>query len=143
MKHGYKPKIKHSNAKIEALYDYRASIISTVVVYDYSSDIRHVLDDALSYYTTIPEEQLEFKECDLKHIMVNHIRHNNSSYELHLRNINNIGCNTEHRYNNNISYKMYRNAVLDSIARTYPFLKEECDQQKQKVNMVTIVDKNK
>ena len=38
---------------------------------------------------------------------------------------------------------MYKNAVLDKISHEYPNLAEECNKQKEPINMVKIITKKR
>ena len=64
-------------------------------------------------------------EPTIKRWMVNYVRHNLTSYDDVLyRMSGKVGCHIE--------YLTYKFAVLDKIAETYPKLKQECNQQKQR-----------
>ena len=115
----------------------RREIISTIDVYDYSNNLRSVFDDTLSFNNKASEDILEYKESNIKHNMVNHIRHQNSSYESGLRDIYRISSN-QSQGNRNLNYHLYKNATLAQIAKVYPFLEKECKQQKTRINMIRI-----
>ena len=109
----------------------RDKIINDIHVYEYSYNIRWILDDALRYYNMASDDTLEYSERDIKHIMVNDIRHNRSSYESGLKDINKLSRRLS-RKDRQINYHAYKNATLDQISEAYPFLSKECKQQKYK-----------
>jgi len=54
--------------------------------------------------------------------MVNYVRHNMTQYDFSLYSIAGEECTEE-------IYRIYKNAVLEKIAETYPELKKECCRQ--------------
>jgi len=123
-------------SRIIPLAQQRHKIISDIYVYQLQDNTRLILDEALRYPNTASEDGLEYKECDLKHLMINHIRHEKSNYECGLSNIKKIGQKIDHKKYNSSSYFQYKNATLNRISQTYPFLERECEQQKHKIKMI-------
>ena len=111
----------------------RRQIINNIEVYANQEDVRSILERSLSYCNRVSEGGLEYRERDIKHSMVNHIRHMGSSYDDGLKDINNISINRNRRLN----YLLYKNATLSRIATLYPFLEKECAQQKNRLYMIT------
>ena len=114
---------------------YKDSINMMNSVYIFKNDPRFIFEEALSYGNLRSEEGQVFKERDLKHAMVNQIRHEESNYDLYLRDINRISRSIN---DYNTSYYRFKNATLTKIAEVYPFLEDQCRQQKRKVNMIKI-----
>ena len=88
-----------------------------------SEDIsdRELFNGAREYYENDPLE--EYTERDIGMIMVNHIRHQNTSYDIVLDNI---------KYNNAVHYyPLIKKTVLKLIGKKYPYLKKECCIQRQ------------
>lgn len=110
--------------RTECLYN---AINSTeILVLDY----REIFDDAVRYMYSEPIN--EYSERDINAIMVNSIRHNYSNYDQVLRGP--YGINRSE-----YDYAQYKNCVLNKIAHVYPSLKDECDRQKRKCDMVKIM----
>lgn len=100
----------------------------------YNSSFRDILDNGINYnYETNPI--VFYNDEKINHIMVNTIRHTFSDYEPNLKVIHKLRT----VYN---AYPRYKNSVLTSIAKEYPFLEKECDKQKMKINMVRVVEKS-
>ena len=93
-------------------------------------DQREIFESALNYCYGPSERPIEFREREIKAIMVNSIRHNYSVYERGLKDVHAIKKNNENMY------RRYKNVVLNNIAKEYPFLSDACDQQKHYVPMV-------
>ncbi len=94
-------------------------------------DQRNILDSALSYRYRRAETPIEFEERDLDRMMVNHIRHRCSNYNKQLRKLHRI----DYTYNNP-NYIFYKNNVLDRISKEYPYLSNECNNQKMRMPLV-------
>ena len=129
-----KRKYSNINDPANAMHQVRNYIIHHIEVYDEQNNVRNLLDQALNYSNKVSEEPMEYQERDLKRILVNHIRHRRSTYESHLKQINLIDRYTN---NSNYSYRIYKNAVLDSIAEQYPYLSSECNKQKYKGKFIS------
>ena len=112
-------------------------IISRIQVSNNITNERSILDDALSYCNKASGDMLEFKERDLKHMMVNHIRHEKSTYESGLRDIHRVSRFTNDHYKE-LCYNRYKNATLTQISIQYPYLAKECNDQKRHIEMITI-----
>ena len=65
---------KTSNSYQQKLINKRHAIINGVYI-ESRNNIREVLDDALRYPNDASEDGLEYREGDIKHLLVNHIRH--------------------------------------------------------------------
>lgn len=118
--------IKNDIDKIIDLYNIIDSVIIEKVDYReiFDSSIEYVYGDSLAEYT----------EHSIHSIMVNNIRHNYSNYDDITR--------LMHRINRSPNdYDQYKNCVLEKISNIYPFLKDECERQKRKFNMVDIVSR--
>jgi len=102
-----------------------------------NKDMRSILDGALRYSNRLSGELVEYKESDLKRIMVNYIRHSESSYDNGLKSIHRACRHTDYDINE-LNYSMYKNATLTQIAQSYPYLQDECENQKRKVDMIKI-----
>lgn len=121
MNHKY---IENRNLKrIEHFYN---AINSTVIE---DRNCREIFDNAIQFGYGKPLD--EYSEKSINAIMVNDIRHNCSNYDQVLKVIYRI-----HRSDND--YIQYKNSVLDKISNVYPFLKDECDKQKRKLDMVKV-----
>lgn len=93
-------------------------------------NIRDVYDSALKYNFRCNKAPLVMREQDIDRMMVNHIRHKYSSYENNLHKIDRM------KMPNRTYYNRYKNKILNDISDKYPFLRQECNRQKHKVNMV-------
>ena len=91
---------------------------------------REIFDNAVQFAYGRPLE--EYYEKNIEAIMVNDIRHNYSNYDDNLKRVYRIK-----RTDND--YEQYKNSVLEKISNTYPLLKDECNKQKRKCNMVKII----
>ena len=95
-------------------------------------DLREIFDSALNYQYPEAERPIEFREHNIKRIMVNSIRHKYSNYEDGLRKIHKLNMHED-------IYYRYKNIVLNQISQKYPFLSDECESQKNSVNMVKLI----
>ena len=127
---------KRNNKNTDTLYRDVIGIMNDV--YIFKNDPRFIFEEALSYGNLKSEEGQVFKERDIKHAMVNQIRHEESNYDSYLSDINHISRSIK---DFNTSYYRFKNATLTKIAETYPFLEKQCQQQKRKVNMIRIKKK--
>lgn len=98
----------------------------------YKSPVREIYDQFYNYQIEHAEEPLYMREARINGGLVNSIRHTKSNYIDELKSLRH---DSSGRRNYNTNYRRYKNAVLESIAITYPFLKDECDKQKYKVNL--------
>ena len=94
---------------------------------------REVWDNAMGYNFPY-SKRVSFKKDSIERMMVNHIRHNLSSYDNALDMMNEY-CMYE-EIANDVGYHRVKNAVLDRIGDDYPYLDSECNKQKSKVNMI-------
>lgn len=94
-------------------------------------DIRQIYDRA-QMYASRGRMPLEVTEDQIHRIMVNEIRHTYSNYGNNLRYVHMMDKK------NDSQYYLYKNIILDRIATAYPFLADECRDQKYKINMVRI-----
>lgn len=106
------------------------NIAANTEISDY--DAREILDEALRYEYVDGEAPLEFKEKNLKRIMVNSIRHNYSNYDDGLKQVHRLKASET-------VYFRYKNMVLNQISLQYPYLSDECKRQKHTINMVKII----
>ena len=104
------------------------NIINSINIED--ANYREIFDNAIQFAYGKPLE--EYNEKSIEAIMVNDIRHNYSNYDDNLKRVYRIK-----RTDND--YEQYKNSVLEKISDTYPLLKNECDKQKRKCNMVKII----
>lgn len=111
--------------------DLHKAINSTVIYYD--KDYREIFDNAIQFAYGVPLG--EYYEKSIDAIMVNDIRHNCSNYDQILKQVYRIN-----RSDND--YVQYKNSVLEKIANVYPSLKDECNKQKRKCDMVKICKQN-
>lgn len=93
------------------------------------TNYRDIFDGAVKFVYT--EDKVEYNESQVDKLMVNYIRHSLSNYDNNLKNAK------MHRTIKD--YNLYKNSVLDKISYEYPFLSDECNKQKEKVNMVNIL----
>jgi hypothetical protein len=92
-----------------------------------NADYREIFDNAVEFaYNNLT---YEYTERDIHAIMVNNIRHNYSNYDEVLRGPYGIR-------RSECDYMQYKNCVLNKISDIYPPLKDECDRQKRKCDMV-------
>lgn len=96
-----------------------------------NANYREIFDNAVKY--AYDEQINEYHENSIYAIMVNNIRHSYSNYDDVLR-----GMHSIHR--TEYEYIQYKNSVLDKIGYVYPVLKDECDRQKRKCDMVNIIE---
>ena len=98
------------------------------------STYRDIFDDAIEF--NYDDNPIEFRNSSkLDRMMVNTIRHSYTNYEDNLKVIHKL--KSVHN-----AYYRYKNSVLNSIAEKYPFLEEECNNQKRKLTMVKVVEKS-
>lgn len=107
------------------------SIIQNIQI-NQCDDMREIFDQALNYEYAGVDQPIEFRERNIQRMLVNSIRHNNSNYESGLKQVHRLNTIEE-------TYFRYKNIVLNKIAEKYPFLQDECDQQKYRVNMFNII----
>ena len=120
----------------------RRKLVQSIHVNNNSGNARSILEDALEYVDRPSDNMVEYRERDLKRIMVNEIRHNQTTYENGLKAIYRATKDCSKREQDRI-YKMYKNATLAGISQSYPYLADECDNQKHKVNMIRVINKTK
>lgn len=124
MKHKYSN--NHAKTDMNKTIDFYKAIDSVII---YNKDYRDIFDNAVQFEYN--QSVNEYTEKDIHAIMVNNIRHKCSNYDQVLKQINKINrCNND--------YAQYKNYVLNKIAENYPSLKDECDRQKRKFDMVKI-----
>lgn len=116
-------------------YQY-AQFINTINNINFiNSSYRGIFDAAIGFNYG-GENPIEFNNpAKINKYMVNAIRHNYTNYEDELKTIHKL--KTVHN-----AYYRYKNSVLNNIAIKYPFLKNECDNQKRKIDMVRVVEKS-
>lgn len=97
-------------------------------------DEREVFDNALRYARPNQVGNLEFQESDVKHIMVNQLRHEYTNYEFNLKQMYQHfpGICQEQ------VHAMLKNATLHEISQAYPYLADTCRKQKIQVDLVKI-----
>jgi hypothetical protein len=122
-----RPKLTEQE-KFKALYN----VIDDIAVCD-DIDTREVFENAVIHsYGDLNYTDNEYRNKEVCAIMVNNIRHTCTNYENTLKNVYKIGIRC--------GYQRYKNAVLENISSYYPYLSEECDRQKYKINMVNRAD---
>lgn len=95
-------------------------------------DVRDIYDQAMRYHYHKPV--VEVNESTIQRLMVNVIRHDHTNYENYLKKIHKLRkCKKE------LSYSIYKNEILREIANQYPSLSEECNHQKNMVQMVKVI----
>lgn len=104
------------------------NIINSINIEDVN--YRKIFDNAIQFAYGKPLE--EYSEKSIEAIMVNDIRHNYSNYDDNLKKVYRIK-----RTDND--YIQYKNSVLEKISNIYPSLKNECDKQKRKCDMIKII----
>lgn len=110
------------------------SIVSEISFGDKS--IRQFFDESQEYQFGNAQKPMELSERKIKRDLVNSIRHNNSfDYNAGIYDVHKLD-----RKNRAENYKIYKNIILNMIAKEYPFLADECNNQKFRVDMVKIVD---
>lgn len=105
-------------------------IIDSIIIEDV--DYREIFDNAVQF--EYGDLLLEYTENHVEKIMVNNIRHNFSNYDQITKCMHKIKRN-----NSESDYIQYKNSVLDKIGNKYSFLRNECDKQKRKFDMVKII----
>lgn len=121
-KYSNKP-VKNDMSKIMDYY----RILDTIVIEN--KDYREVFDNAMQF--AYGKSLDEYYDKNIDTIMVNNIRHNYSNYDQITRIMHRVRrCNMD--------YEQYKNSVLDKISVYYPLLRDECDRQKYKLDMVKI-----
>lgn len=95
--------------------------------------IRNLYDQAI--INNSENSKIELPEDVIYRWMVNTVRHDYTNYEQGLKQIHKLNYDE-------FCYRMYKNAVLDKISSTYPNLSEECDKQKNPVEMVTKIKRS-
>lgn len=114
----------------------KETLINNINV-NYVEDHRSIFEDALDHSKWASEDHLEYKERDLKRIMVNSIRHEQCNYDKSLNKLRRTCYKT--RQDSHVAYHLYKNATLDAIGKQYPYLEEECARQKYRMPMMRIV----
>lgn len=117
-------------------YRIKESLINNINV-NYIDSHRLIFEDALEYSKWASENHPEYKERDLKRIMVNSIRHEQCDYDRSLNKLRRASYKA--RQDSHVAYHLYKNATLSAIAKQYPYLKEECARQKYKIQMMKII----
>ena len=120
----------------------RRKLVQSIHVNNNSDNARSILEDALEYVDRPSDGVVEYRERDLKRIMVNEVRHNQATYEQGLKVIYRATRGCSKREQDRI-YNMYKNATLERISQSYPYLQDECNRQKHKVELVKIIKKDK
>ena len=120
----------------------RRKLVQSIHVNNNSDNARSILEDALEYVDRPSDGVVEYRERNLKRIMVNEVRHNQTTYEQGLKAIYRATRNVSQREQDRI-YKLYKNATLERISQSYPYLQDECNKQKYKAELVRIVKKGK
>lgn len=112
-------------------------IVSEIVID--TKSLRQFYDESQEFQFGESQRPIELRERKIKHELVNSIRHNNEfDYEEGIRKVHNL----DRRYRAE-NYKLYKNIILHKIAEQYPFLGGECQTQKLRADMVTIVNKKR
>ena len=94
-----------------------------------NKDYREIFDNAIQFAYNEPLD--EYSEKSIDAIIVNDIRHNCSNYDYNLKQVYRIN-----RSDND--YAQYKNSVLEKISNVYPSLRDECERQKRKCDMVKV-----
>ena len=97
-------------------------------------DTRELYEEASKH--SGKKDTIILNQDNLYRWMVNSVRHCHSNYEDGLCNLHKINCTDN-------EYHMYKNAVLDRISYEYPNLLDECNKQKEPINMVKIIKKKR
>lgn len=97
--------------------------------------VREFYDNSSERLRCKAEHGVFLQEDDIKRILVNSIRHTGSTYDRDMKIVHQL----DRRIPGDTYYKRYKNMVLNEIAEKYPFLKDECENQKYKIQMVRIV----
>lgn len=101
-------------------------LVNNIIVDDIG--VRNIYDQAI--INNGKDDKIELPENVVYRWMVNTIRHDYTNYEQGIKQIHKLNYDE-------LSYRMYKNAVLDKISSVYPNLSEECNNQKNPVVMVT------
>jgi len=117
-------------------YKTKEKLINDINV-NYIENSRSIFDNASEHSFWASDDKLEYKERDLKRIMVNNIRHTQCEYDKALNKLTRVSRKA--RQDSQIAYHLYKNATLNAIGKQYPYLEEECARQKHKVPMMRIV----
>lgn len=96
------------------------------------NNLRDIFDSAVSFQYSTSDKPIEYNERNIKRIMVNSIRHDYSNYEDGLKQVHRLKMEED-------IYFRYKNIILNCISIQYPFLKDECERQKNNINMVNII----
>ena len=134
--------MKRRSSQLDDIIAVRCRSAIDNISIDSSRNVRSILDDALEFNNMASDDKLVYREREVKHYMVNHIRHSATSYEIVLKTIHRVSAPQDFQ-TRELNYHMYKNAILERISQAYPFLKSECDAQKYKINMVKIKRKSK
>ena len=117
-------------------YRTKETLINNINV-NYIENHRLIFEDALEYSKWASEDCPEYKERDLKRIMVNNIRHEQCDYDKALNKLRKASYKA--RQDSHVAYHLYKNATLSAIAKQYPYLEDECARQKYRMPMMRIV----
>ena len=117
---------KQIKSDMDKTIEFYKAVNSVTII---NKNCREIFDNAVQFGYGQP--LVEYSEKSINAIMVNDIRHNCSNYDEILK------CIYKIRRSDN-DYAQYKNSVLEKISSTYPFLKNECDKQKRKFDMVKI-----
>ena len=120
---------KRGKIKPYSIYDNISNISIDIV-----DDIRSIYDgcELLNNRDTINEESMH-------RILVNNIRHDHTNYDKGLKKMKKDYGN----YYTETIYTQYKNAVLNKIAMSYPFLADECTRQKSELYMTRSINRQK
>lgn len=141
MKNRYRRRKRNKVSKRDIDYKFltkdKEELVNSIEVFE-EENIRLILDDALRYENMQSDDIVEYRERDLKTVMVNCIRHTKTTYETGLKSFYKSSKNASYTARKT-GYILYKNATLNSISKTYPYLEDDCDRQKRKMNMIKIV----
>ena len=98
--------------------------------------VREIFDEFQNYINEDAQECTEWSEERLYGGLVSSIRHTETNYNAGLKELRKID---KSRY----AYKRYRNAVLEQIAITYPFLAKTCNKQKHRVELCRLTNRER
>lgn len=128
---------KHCEAR--QWHERRRKIIDMIQVYDEALSLNEVYEEVRKLLVNLHQDINDLSQNNLEAMMVNYIRHENTSYDEILNTMDKVYRQAP-AYEKNMTYHMMRNAVLSKIAKVYPSLQDQCNKQKWPIVLYRVVE---
>lgn len=119
-------------------HEQRRRMIDSIQIYDEDLTLDDVYDCVREKLWLNDEDPCLLSRNNLEAMMVNFIRHENTTYDEALDRMDRIYRKAPSG-EKDLTYHMIRNAVLTKIAQKYPKLSAQCDKQKWPVALYKTV----